>query len=185
LIRFGCYVNFPINIFIDYLGLPNDSTHFNVKQNKRNDAHAMLRCIETRGNTEGVTSSFVEKKYGGPALDNFQIVLKIKGSSVISSAPLPASVLSSHSRRAAHRPQLAAAPHVNRYQKSCGMNIMRAVLQVGGELPRRVPDANVQCGGVGVHHAGAAVPGPALQVHPAGGGGRSPHLCCGKVKKKK
>jgi hypothetical protein len=47
---------FPINIFIDYLGLPIDSTHFNIKQNKkRKDAHATLSCIVTRDNTEGVT----------------------------------------------------------------------------------------------------------------------------------
>jgi hypothetical protein len=37
---------FLIDIFKDYLGLPIDSTHFNIKQNKRNDAHAKLRCIE-------------------------------------------------------------------------------------------------------------------------------------------
>jgi hypothetical protein len=34
LLSSGSHVNFPINIFINYLGLPDDSTHFNTKQTK-------------------------------------------------------------------------------------------------------------------------------------------------------
>jgi hypothetical protein len=30
----GSHVNFPINIVINYLGLPNDSTHYNTEQTK-------------------------------------------------------------------------------------------------------------------------------------------------------
>lgn len=57
----------------------------------------------------------------------------------------------------------------------------RAVLQVGGELPRRVQDADVERGDVGVHHAGAAVPGAALQVHPARGALRHHHRGHGRA----
>lgn len=52
---------------------------------------------------------------------------------------------------------------------------IRAVLQVRRELPCRVQDADVERGDVGVHHAGAAVPSSALQVHTTRGALRHHH----------
>uniref|UniRef100_A0A0D3EQS5 Uncharacterized protein n=1 Tax=Oryza barthii TaxID=65489 RepID=A0A0D3EQS5_9ORYZ len=51
----------------------------------------------------------------------------------------------------------------------------RCVLEDGGELPRRVPDGDVERGDVGVHGAGAGRAGAAVPAHAAGGAGGHHH----------